>query len=38
MLQAKPDPHRAIRRAAQFSWARTARLTREVYQEAIRRG
>ncbi len=31
------DPERAKRRAAQFSWARTARETREVYAEAIRR-
>lgn len=28
---------RARRRAAAFSWERTARLTREVYQEALRR-
>jgi glycosyltransferase involved in cell wall biosynthesis len=28
---------KAIRRAASFSWAGTARRTREVYQEAIRR-
>jgi len=28
---------RALRRAAQFSWERTAQLTREVYQEAWRR-
>ena len=38
MLQPKPDPERSIRRAAQFSWSLTAKLTREVYQEAIRRG
>jgi len=38
MLQARPDPERSIRRAAEFSWARTARLTREVYAEAMRRG
>ena len=38
MLEAVPDPDQAIKRAAEFSWARTARLTREVYQEAIRRG
>ncbi len=37
MLQARPDPEKAIRHAARFSWARTARLTREVYAEAIRR-
>jgi glycosyltransferase involved in cell wall biosynthesis len=29
--------HRGFARAAQFSWRRTARLTREVYQEAHRR-
>lgn len=28
---------RAVRRAAGFSWERTARLTREVYAEALRR-
>ncbi len=28
---------RALRRAAEFSWERTARLTREVYAEALRR-
>ncbi|PYT31944.1 MAG: hypothetical protein DMG57_03485 [Acidobacteria bacterium] len=28
---------RGLRRAREFSWARTARLTREVYQEALRR-
>jgi glycosyltransferase involved in cell wall biosynthesis len=28
---------RCLRRAAQFSWPNTARLTREVYEEAIRR-
>jgi len=28
---------RGCRRAAEFSWDRTARLTREVYREAIRR-
>lgn len=38
MLQVQPDPERSIRRAAEFSWARTARLTREVYAEAMRRG
>lgn len=38
MLAARPDPQRAQKRAAQFSWARTAHLTRDVYQEAIRRG
>ncbi len=31
------DRDRSQRRAAQFSWARTARETREVYAEAIRR-
>jgi glycosyltransferase involved in cell wall biosynthesis len=38
MLGAVPDPGRAMKRAAEFSWARTARMTREVYAEAIRRG
>lgn len=38
MLLAQPDADRATRRAAEFSWARTARLTWDVYQEAIRRG
>ncbi len=38
MLAAVPDPERSMKRAAEFSWARTARLTREVYAEAIRRG
>ena len=28
---------RCLRRAAQFSWSNTAKLTREVYEEAIRR-
>jgi glycosyltransferase involved in cell wall biosynthesis len=28
---------RSIERACEFSWARTARLTREVYEEALRR-
>jgi glycosyltransferase involved in cell wall biosynthesis len=28
---------RSLARAAEFSWARTARMTREVYEEAIRR-
>jgi glycosyltransferase involved in cell wall biosynthesis len=28
---------RCLRRAAEFSWSSTARLTREVYEEAIRR-
>jgi glycosyltransferase involved in cell wall biosynthesis len=28
---------RCLRRAGQFSWSNTARLTREVYEEAIRR-
>jgi glycosyltransferase involved in cell wall biosynthesis len=28
---------KSLRRASEFSWARTARLTREVYQEAERR-
>ncbi len=28
---------RALRRAAQFSWRNTAKLTRQVYEEAIRR-
>jgi glycosyltransferase involved in cell wall biosynthesis len=28
---------RCLRRAAEFSWSNTARLTREVYEEAIRR-
>ncbi len=38
MLQAAPDPDKAIKRAAEFSWARTARMTREVYAAAIRKG
>ena len=38
MLQAAPDPDKATKRAAEFSWARTARMTREVYAEAIRKG
>ena len=38
MLQAVPDPEKAIKRAAEFSWARTARMTREVYAAAIRKG
>ena len=37
MLQVQPNS-KSLRRAAEFSWARTARLTREVYVEAIRRG
>jgi glycosyltransferase involved in cell wall biosynthesis len=28
---------KSLRRASEFSWARTARLTREVYEEAERR-
>ena len=35
--RACPWRERALRRAAEFSWARTARLTREVYEEAHRR-
>ena len=38
MLQTAPDPEKAIKRAAEFSWARTARMTREVYAAAIRKG
>ena len=38
MLQAVPDPEKSIKRAAEFSWARTARMTREVYAAAIRKG
>ncbi len=38
MLHAAPNPQQAIQRAKQFSWAQTARATREVYAEAIRRG
>lgn len=38
MLHATPNPRQAIQRAQQFSWAQTARATREVYAEAIRRG
>jgi glycosyltransferase involved in cell wall biosynthesis len=34
---AKPWRERALRRAADFSWRRTAQLTREVYEEALRR-
>jgi glycosyltransferase involved in cell wall biosynthesis len=34
---ALPWRERAVRRAAGFSWARTAALTREVYEEARRR-
>jgi glycosyltransferase involved in cell wall biosynthesis len=33
---AEPWRARALRRAAEFSWDRTARLTREVYAEALR--
>jgi glycosyltransferase involved in cell wall biosynthesis len=41
-LLAKPELRRdmcrrSLLRAAEFSWARTARLTREVYVEAVRR-
>lgn len=39
-LVEKPDPERRARslaRAAEFSWERTAKLTREVYEEAVRR-
>ena len=38
MLHAAPDPDKAIKRAAEFSWERTARMTREVYAAAIRKG
>ena len=38
MLTEVPDRGRALKRASEFSWARTARMTREVYAEAIRRG
>ena len=38
MLQAVPDPEKSIKRAAEFSWARTARMTREVYAAAIGKG
>jgi glycosyltransferase involved in cell wall biosynthesis len=38
MLSATADPEKSMRRAAEFSWTRTARMTREVYAEAIRRG
>ncbi|MBY0508324.1 MAG: glycosyltransferase family 4 protein [Bryobacteraceae bacterium] len=34
MSEAAPNP-RALARAAEFSWSRTARLTREVYQRAV---
>jgi glycosyltransferase involved in cell wall biosynthesis len=39
---ASPQSHtarrgRAVRRAREYSWARTARLTHEVYSEALRR-
>jgi alpha-1,3-rhamnosyl/mannosyltransferase len=35
--QARPWRERALRRAADFSWSHTARLTHEVYGEATRR-
>ena len=35
--RAKPWRERGLRRAAEFSWRRTAQLTREVYEEALRR-
>jgi glycosyltransferase involved in cell wall biosynthesis len=35
--RARPWRERALRRAADFSWSRTARLTHEVYEEAWRR-
>jgi len=35
--QARPWRERALKRAADFSWARSARLTHEVYEEACRR-
>ena len=38
MLHVRTDPERSRARAAEFSWARTARMTRVVYEEAIRRG
>jgi glycosyltransferase involved in cell wall biosynthesis len=38
MLKARCDPERSMKRAAGFSWERTARMTREVYAEAMRRG
>ena len=34
---ARPWRERALRRAAEFSWRRTARLTRETYEEALGR-
>ncbi len=35
--EAEPWRERALRRAREFSWARSARLTHEVYEEAQRR-
>jgi glycosyltransferase involved in cell wall biosynthesis len=35
--RAKPWRERGMRRAAEFSWRRTAQLTHEVYAEALRR-
>jgi glycosyltransferase involved in cell wall biosynthesis len=35
--RAEPWRQRALRRAADYSWSRTAHLTREVYTEALRR-
>jgi glycosyltransferase involved in cell wall biosynthesis len=34
---AEPWRERGLRRAADFSWRRTAQLTHEVYEEALRR-
>jgi glycosyltransferase involved in cell wall biosynthesis len=35
--RAKPWRERGLRRAAEFSWRRTAQLTHEVYEEALRK-